>query len=1235
MVASDHRSTPSEAGSILGVPSSSTTNIKVIARFRPHSNDELALGEPSSNSIVEFLSEESCNVETRDFNGSFTFDRVFDMNCTQEDVFNYSFKQTVDDLMKGYNGTVFSYGQTGSGKSYTMMGPNNNVDDPEYCGVIPRIVDRIFEMILNSSTDMEYTVKVSYMEIYMERIRDLLNPPNDNLPIHEDKARGVYVKGLTEEYVSSSEEVYEVMRQGSRVRAVASTNMNQESSRSHSIFVITVAQKNTVSGTQKVGQLSLVDLAGSEKVGKTGASGQTLEEAKKINKSLSALGMVINSLTDGKSTHIPYRDSKLTRILQESLGGNSRTSLIVNCSPSPFNDSETLSTLRFGVRAKNIKNKAKINTELSPLELRQLLRKCQHQLESRVTYSNKLEVEITAWRAGDPPAKESWVPLGGPATTSLSVDTTRKSTHSTSASTSSIFSSPTTSFHSRNTSSISSFSRPTTPAPLRKNSAAGTPTPSYKRNSISDLSIASANDLKSKLNSSEASTPRVSVTPSEDPSLVDDGVGGSKRSSSGEVDTIEEFMRRENELNDQIAEKESFITEQEQLLLNLRTQIEAISQQQQAQSQSQKKNTGELNKLNTDLKLQIDNLNYEKKELSITADTLNDENKKLTKELQDAKRQILEFELNSRNSASSGRSRKLASVNNSSISVNKNSSDANDNFDGSNGLVGEKPVSISSNFSNTADSDISNSDGAEDKDDDGTFSDNVLSTEALREKKKQKKMSEILGQFYQRQFDESSILGIPSSRAASRNVSSASLLFPRPDSKEIRSYVDNLLQTQTTKFQEYIEASKESDDTKAELENIYEARLKASEETTRQLLDEITRLRSEGRSTSTVSNQSKNTSEDLNDNEHGNGEDVVPISAMKEKEEQAAAAQEQIETMQGHIAQYESLKASLMQDLQERCERVVELEISLDQAREQYNLAIRNSNNKQQQKKMTLLQRNLEQLTTIQRQLVEQNVALKRDVAMAHKILDARNERIQSLEVALRDSQNRLGQESEIFETKLTYLRDRLLEVKRGGPSASLASSEGGSSGSGFPLRERRDFNFLGPPISSPLGSPTSSKAPLFPTIPSHGANNIIVHYPDLSSQSSPTRTATRTVSGGPNSKIVKPLRGGGAGSTNNSNADVQTPIRQRANDLTRSATGLWTKLNSLVTNGGSAPGSPTRSPTRSPILKMYRGEQKNDNDSENKTEGNGDENKAETTFIAGIPASLSSSTSYGTSIDP
>ncbi|KZS99240.1 kinesin-domain-containing protein [Sistotremastrum niveocremeum HHB9708] len=278
-----------------------------------------------------------------------------------------------------------------------MMGAD--IDSSELKGIIPRITEQIFTSILESDPHLEYTVKVSYMEIYLERIRDLLAPENDNLQIHEEKSKGVYVKGLSDFYVGSTKDVYEIMRQGGSARAVTSTNMNAESSRSHSIFLITIQQRNIDSGALRTGNLYLVDLAGSEKVGKTGASGQTLEEAKKINKSLSALGMVINALTDGKSSHIPYRDSKLTRILQESLGGNSRTTLIINCSPSSYNEAETLSTLRFGMRAKSIKNTARINAELSPAELKGLLKKAQAANTSHQAYIAALEAELQIWRS--------------------------------------------------------------------------------------------------------------------------------------------------------------------------------------------------------------------------------------------------------------------------------------------------------------------------------------------------------------------------------------------------------------------------------------------------------------------------------------------------------------------------------------------------------------------------------------------------------------------------------------------------------------------------------------------------------------------------------------------------------------------------------------------------------------------------------------------------------------------
>lgn len=994
---------------------------------------------------MEFLSEESCQIEAKDFSGTFTFDRVFDTESQQEQVFEYSLRQTVDDLMKGYNGTVLAYGQTGSGKSYTMMG--SNIDDPVYRGAIPRIVDLIFEMILQSSSDIEYTVRVSYMEIYMERIKDLLNPRNDNLPIHEDKAKGVYVKGLTEEYVSSAQEVYDVMRQGSGVRAVAATNMNSESSRSHSIFAIVVTQKNTISGAQKSGQLFLVDLAGSEKVGKTGASGQTLEEAKKINKSLSALGMVINSLTDGKSLHVPYRDSKLTRILQESLGGNSRTSLIVNCSPSSYNDAETLSTLRFGVRAKNIRNKAKINTELSPLELRQLLKKSQFQLESRVIYSNKLEGELTAWRNGEPPSKDLWVALGGP---------------SELRSNSALLSS------TPRAASAMSNSRPSTPGQYRPPSRSA----HYKRGSVQE-----------------------SISFPMSPGLAE-----------VEIDSIEECIRRENELQDQLSEKETLINQQERVLFELRTQLKAPK----------------IDKEVTDLRLQVDNLNYDKKELEIKAGSLKDENEQLNKDLQDAKQKLLEISVSSTQ-------------------------------------IGESPSSASD-------------------------------VKAAYDLKKKRKMTEIFGPLYQTEVVSPSFNAAHTATALEEAISmleGVKLDDPKfedqlgaakeklfhalekinsSDNRRESKSVEGILKQQDLKFRELVETI--NDDTKSEVEQAYEARIKASEETALQLLVEINRLQYENhemQSSKTVSSPSLSATDSESD------EAVVPISAMKEKEQRAAAAEKKIQSMQAHIEQFEAMKVSLMTDLQDRCERVVELEISLDQAREQYNLAIRDTNNKQQMKKMAMLQRNLEQLTQVQRQLVEQNVVLKKDVAMAHKIMEARNDRIQSLEHALRDSQTRLDQESEVFEKKLTYLKDRLVDDKRaaggvtvdddgfspvssvrsGSPiygssrNASISSNIGGSGsggrGGGFGSIFRG--NSSSPPKSgySSISSngnngnngnnnnklrghkKTSSMFSLassFPTIASIGANNKVVHYPDLTPEPYVSHA----------NKIVKPLRGGGGG---------------------------------------------------------------------------------------------------------
>ena len=260
-----------------------------------------------------------------------------------------------------------------------------------------------------ASEDIEFTVKVSMIEIYMERIRDLLDPRKINLQVHENREKGVYIDDVTETYVTESVEVEQIMKLGNENRSIGVTDMNKQSSRSHSCFIMTITQNNAVNFQWKTGKLYLVDLAGSEKISKTGATGQTLDEAKKINKSLSSLGLVINSLTDGKSTHVPYRDSKLTRILQESLGGNSKTCLIITCSPSMFNEAETISTLRFGQRAKKIKNKPKINKELSIAELKHLLEEAEQQIEKKEKRIKVLERLIQSMGGIVPEEKDDFI----------------------------------------------------------------------------------------------------------------------------------------------------------------------------------------------------------------------------------------------------------------------------------------------------------------------------------------------------------------------------------------------------------------------------------------------------------------------------------------------------------------------------------------------------------------------------------------------------------------------------------------------------------------------------------------------------------------------------------------------------------------------------------------------------------------------------------------------------------
>jgi len=376
-------------------------NVQVIPRFRPVNNRERSEGGDGSKIVVDF-DEDGKGLCVWTEGGKkpnrFTFDHVFPPTSTQLEVFNTVAQPLVKEVFNGYNTTIFAYGQTGSGKTHTMMGDPN---DPDMKGIIPRMIEAVFDGIAQADPDIEFTVKVSYVEIYNEKIRDLLDESKTNLRVRESPM-GVWIEDVTEVYVGDTSQVYQVMAAGAESRAKSATNMNAESSRSHSVFIITLGQRNTVTGLKRGGKLTLVDLAGSEKVAKTGAEGQTLEEAKHINKSLSALGNVINALTSapesGKPLHVPYRDSKLTYLLSDSLGGNSKTCLIITGSPCQFNVDETLSTIRFGNRAKNIKNKPKVNQEKSVAEYQRLLNLANAKIAMQDGVIRSLEQEVGALR---------------------------------------------------------------------------------------------------------------------------------------------------------------------------------------------------------------------------------------------------------------------------------------------------------------------------------------------------------------------------------------------------------------------------------------------------------------------------------------------------------------------------------------------------------------------------------------------------------------------------------------------------------------------------------------------------------------------------------------------------------------------------------------------------------------------------------------------------------------------
>ncbi|XP_032969577.1 kinesin-like protein KIF17 isoform X2 [Rhinolophus ferrumequinum] len=348
-------------------------SVKVVVRCRPMNQREREL---SCGSVVTVDSARGqCFIQNPraadEPPKQFTFDGAYYMDHFTEQIYNEIAYPLVEGVTEGYNGTIFAYGQTGSGKSFTMQGL---LDPPSQRGIIPRAFEHIFESV-QCAENTKFLVRASYLEIYNEDVRDLLGADTkQKLELKEHPEKGVHVKGLSMHTVHSVAQCERIMETGWKNRSVGYTLMNKDSSRSHSIFTISIeiyAVDERGKEHLRAGKLNLVDLAGSERQSKTGATGERLKEATKINLSLSALGNVISALVDGRCKHIPYRDSKLTRLLQDSLGGNTKTLMVACLSPADNNYDETLSTLRYANRAKNIKNKPRINEDPKDALLRE------------------------------------------------------------------------------------------------------------------------------------------------------------------------------------------------------------------------------------------------------------------------------------------------------------------------------------------------------------------------------------------------------------------------------------------------------------------------------------------------------------------------------------------------------------------------------------------------------------------------------------------------------------------------------------------------------------------------------------------------------------------------------------------------------------------------------------------------------------------------------------------------
>ncbi|XP_009081245.1 PREDICTED: LOW QUALITY PROTEIN: kinesin-like protein KIF15, partial [Acanthisitta chloris] len=382
--------------------------IKVFVRVRPPS-DKIALTDGDRGLCLSVLSSNTIRLHSKPEPKIFTFDYVANTEATQEYMFSSVAKNIVESCMNGYNGTIFAYGQTGSGKTFTMMGPPDSGNfSHSLRGVIPRSFEYLFFLIERekekAGNGKSFLCKCSFIEIYNEQIFDLLDSASAGLFLREHIKKGVFVDGAVEKKKKecSAAEAYQVLTTGWRNRRVASTSMNRESSRSHAVFTITVEsmEKNNELVNIRSSLLNLVDLAGSERQKDTHTEGLRLKEAGNINRSLSCLGQVITALVDvgnGKQRHVCYRDSKLTFLLRDSLGGNAKTCIIANVHPGSKCFGETLSTLNFAQRAKLIKNKAVVNedTQGNVSQLQAELKKLKEQLAQLTSVPSMCSISVS------------------------------------------------------------------------------------------------------------------------------------------------------------------------------------------------------------------------------------------------------------------------------------------------------------------------------------------------------------------------------------------------------------------------------------------------------------------------------------------------------------------------------------------------------------------------------------------------------------------------------------------------------------------------------------------------------------------------------------------------------------------------------------------------------------------------------------------------------------------------